>query len=216
MPASTAHRMSVTLERSGFITRLRRGRYVPGPAMVRLAQTAGLSRVLSALGRSVIRDLAARTGCTAHLGVFEGGMVTYLLKAGRGRANIFTREGTQLEAYCTGIGKVLLAALPKPELEEYLAQGPFIPLTPNTLTEAPALRIALKAVKARGYATDDAEMDTNLTCLAVPVHSGHRRVLAALSISKRQTAVRPTQLLPHLEALQAAADCLSQRFAALP
>lgn len=213
MPPSTAHRISATFERSGLITRLRRGHYLAGPALLRLAAPRGLDRVLAATGRSVIKNLARKTGCTAHLGVFENGMVTYLLKAGRGRAAIFTREGTQLEAYCTGIGKVLLASLSKSDLEEYLVQGPFVRLTPNTLTDARALRAALNEVQARGYATDDAEMDVNLTCLAVPIQDSERRVLAALSISKRHALARPNPLIAHLDSLQAAAGVIARRLA---
>ena len=213
IPPSTAHRICATLERSGLITRLRRGYYLPGPTLLQLATPGSLNRVLVALGRSVIKNVAKQTGCTVHLGVFENGMVTYLLKTGRERAAIFTKEGTQLEAYCTGIGKVLLAGLPESDLEEYLATGPFIPLTPNTLTDVRALRTALHAVQAQGYATDNAEMDANLSCLAVPILDKERRVLAALSISKRQAPFRPDQLMVHLDSLRAAANLLARRWA---
>src|SRR3546814_4531438 len=55
-----------------------------------------------------ISKLAQRTGLTAHLGCLESNMVTYLIKEGS-EPDVFTREGIQLEAYCSGIGKVLLA-----------------------------------------------------------------------------------------------------------
>jgi len=213
MPPSTAHRVAATLERGGFILRLRRGHYLPGPALWGLAHRGILNRTLTAVGSSVIKELAKTTTCTAHLGVLENGMVTYLVKAGRERSKIFTREGTQLEAYCTGIGKVLLASLPRPDLEEYLRQGPFIALTPNTLTEPHALCAALDAVRSRGYAIDDAEMDTNLRCLAVPVRDSQQLTLAALSISTRRARVGPNELLAHLGSLQAAAQALAHRLA---
>ena len=75
-----------------------------------------------------MEDLAKRTGLTVHLGVFEGDMVTYLVKAA-GVTDVLTQEGMQLEAYCSGIGKVLLAFLPLDEREQYLAGGPFVRLT---------------------------------------------------------------------------------------
>jgi IclR family transcriptional regulator, acetate operon repressor len=213
MPPSTAHRISATFERCGLITRVRRGHYLPGPTLLRLASPGGLNRVLAATGREVVKGLARQTGCTAHLGVWESGMVTYLVKAGRGRANIFTKEGTQLEAYCTGIGKVLLADLPKADLDEYLAQGPFVRLMPNTLTNAHALRAALDEVQARGYATDDAEMDIDLICLAVPVRDNEGRLLAALSIAVRQANAGPNDLVVHLESLRVAAKKIAHRLA---
>jgi DNA-binding IclR family transcriptional regulator len=210
MPRSTAYRIAATLERSGLVTRLRRGYYLPGPSLMRLARPDNTPRVLKAIGRPIIKKLATDTGCTAHVGVFENGMVTYLLKAGRAAQTIFTREGTQLEAYCTGIGKVLLAALPVSAREDYLKSGPFIQLTANTLTDPQKLRSALTFVADRGYAEDDAEMDSDLRCLAVPVRSGGE-VIAAVSISTRSADESSHALLTHLDALRTAANFLSTR-----
>lgn len=210
MPRSTAYRIAATLERSGLVTRLRRGYYLPGPSLMRLARPDSIPRVLQAIGRPIVKRLATDTGCTAHVGIFENGMVTYLLKAGRAAKTIFTREGTQLEAYCTGIGKVLLAALPVPVREEYLRNGPFIQLTANTLTDPQKLRSALTVVADRGYAEDNAEMDSDLRCLAVPVRLGGD-VIAALSISTRAADEHSHALLTHLDALRTAANLLSVR-----
>lgn len=211
MPHSTAYRIAATLERSGLVTRLRRGYYVPGPSLIRLARHDSLSRVLKAIGRPIIKKLATDTGCTAHVGIFENGMVTYLLKAGRAAQTIFTREGTQLEAYCTGIGKVLLAALPVSVREDYLKSGPFIQLTANTLTDPQKLRSALIVVGDQGYAEDNAEMDSDLRCLAVPVRLGEGDIIAALSISTRSADEDSHVLLTHLDALRTAANLLSTR-----
>lgn len=211
MPHSTAYRIAATLERSGLVTRLRRGYYLPGPSLLRLARRDSLPRVLKATGRPIIKKLATDTGCTVHLGLFENGMVTYLLKAGRAARTVFTREGTQLEAYCTGIGKVLLAALPLPAREEYLQSGPFIRLTANTLTDPQALRSELVIVADRGYAEDNAEMDSDLRCLAVPVRLDEGDVIAALSISTRSTDEDSHALLTHLGTLRTAAGLLCNR-----
>lgn len=213
LPPSTAYRIAATFERHGFMTRLHRGHYLPGPILLGIAGSGALNRVIAAVGRPILQNLARQTDCTAHLGVFEGGMVTYLLKAARGRAHLFTREGTQLEAYCTGIGKVLLASLPDSELDEYLASGPFIRLTPNTLTDSNALRSALAKVRAQGYATDEAEMDTDLRCLAVPVRDSKGSVIAAISIARRQACGGAADLFNHLGALWGAANALAGRLA---
>lgn len=211
MPHSTAYRIAATLERSGLVTRLRRGYYLPGPSLLRLARHDSIPRVVKAIGRPIIKRLATQTGCTAHVGIFENGMVTYLLKAGRAAQTVFTREGTQLEAYCTGIGKVLLAALPVSAREEYLQSGPFIQLTANTLTDPQKLRSELIIVADRGYAEDNAEMDSGLLCLAVPVRLGEGDVVAALSISTRSTDKDAHALLTHLDALRTAANLLCNR-----
>lgn len=211
LPPSTAYRIAATFERAGLLVRLQRGHYLPGPALLSLVTPGSLNRLIAGVGRSLVETLARRTRCTAHLGVFEGAMVTYLLKATHGRARVFTREDTQLEAYCTGIGKVLLAALPESELAEYLANGPFIRLTPKTLTDPNALRTTLATVRAQGYATDDEEMDKDLRCLAVPVHDREGKAIAALSIATRTPGGSVNDLRVHIGTLREAASALTER-----
>lgn len=211
LPLSTAHRVAVTLERHGFIVRLRRGYYLPGPGLLRLGASADFNRLLAGVGRPIVTRLARRTRCTVHLGVFEDGMVTYLLRSGRRDAGICTRENTQLEAYCTGIGKVLLAALPAAALADYLTAGPFVRMTDQTITDPDALRAALHAAANAGHAVDDAEMYEDLRCLAVPVGDATGRVIAALSISRRRPRGTTAALLEHLDALRDAAAAITAR-----
>jgi DNA-binding IclR family transcriptional regulator len=120
-----------------------------------------------------------------HLGSFEGEMVTYRAKAGDPKNGLFTEVGGQLEAYCSGIGKVLLAHLPDEELAAYLANGPFYALTVNTITDAGALSAELKRVRAEGMAFDREEVEDGLNCVAVPLFVPDGSVPLALSASFR-------------------------------
>lgn len=211
IPRSTAFRILASFQRTGVVTRLRRGYYLPGPTLVRLVHSDTQNRILRGVGRPILRKLAGKTSCTAHLGIFENAMVTYLLKSGATKANLFTREGTQLEAYCTAIGKVLLASLPDPAREEYLRSGPFIRMTSNTVTDLQKLEATLAQIAAQGYATDNAEMDANLRCIAVPIRNGEDTVIAALSISTRKARDSADELQIHLPALRAAARTLTEK-----
>ncbi len=110
-------------------------------------------------------------------------MTTYLVKEGDADSASFTREDMQLESYCSGIGKVLLAHLSEADQERYLSGGPFVPLTPNTIVDPHQLRDHLRKVRALGYAIDDSEIAPELTCMAVPVLKSDRSVRLALSAS---------------------------------
>ncbi len=194
---STAHRILGTLKRRGFVAQAARGDYLSGPALVRLGRVADMAGILDRVSRPLLQVLARRTGLTAHLGVFEGDMVTYLVKA-QGQADVFTREGNQLEAYCTGIGKVLLAGLAEEEREAYLAAGPFIPLTGNTIVDPDELRETLRVVSLKGHAEDNGEMNPNLQCLAAPVRADGGRLCAAISISALSQGAAVAARLPML------------------
>jgi DNA-binding IclR family transcriptional regulator len=174
------------------------GRHVPGPALVALSADLSLRPALVALGRPAIKALAHATGCTAHLGVLEHDMVTYLVKAGRASATILTEEGKQLEAYCSDIGKVLLASLPAGPLADYLAGGPFVVLTGNTITDPEALAHEVARVRAQDCARDVEEIAPGLHCLAVGVRDPQGHAIAAISISRPEPHTDETLALDAL------------------
>jgi DNA-binding IclR family transcriptional regulator len=182
LPVSTGYRLLAALQQRGFVARTGPGRYRPGAVLIRLGRLAELDSLIQDIGRPLLADLARRTGLTAHLGVFESDMVTYLVKA-PGKVDVLTREGMQLEAYCSGIGKVLLAFLPQAESERYIKSGSFVKLTPQTIVEPSDLRRALAEIRSAGFAIDDREIDDNLRCIAAPVRGHDGRVCAAISLS---------------------------------
>lgn len=194
LPLSTLHRLAQVLVDQNYLIRLGRGRYCLGTAILHLATGLRMEDLLVAVGRPIVADLARQARASVHLGVFDGEMVTYLVKQSFGREKLFSTEGMQLEAYCSGIGKVLLAHLPDAAREQYLAAGSFVPLTPQTITEPALLRSELLSVRQRGWAMDDEEILAGLRCLAVPVHDGKGGVCAALSASARAVKMTPDRL----------------------
>lgn len=185
IPVASAHRQVATLVEQRYLTRLETGRHVAGPRLLALAGRIDHKAMVAAAAAPVLERLARRLGCVVQLGTFEQDMVTYRIKAGRGAGELFTRTGMQLEAYCSGMGKVLLAHLPEMEREAYLATGPFVALTPRTITEPAALRAELAEVRAGEFAVDRGEIAEGLRCVAVPVHGPDGRVIAAASVSRR-------------------------------
>lgn len=138
---------------------------------------------LEAISRPALRSLALECGATTHLGIWDGEMVTYLVKqAGRG-ATLFTSEGGQLEAYCSAIGKVLLAHLEPAARDAYLSAGPFIPLTERTKIDPAHIQAELEEVARLGFALDQQEIAQELFCIALPVRDSGGTVLAAVSLS---------------------------------
>lgn len=180
---ATVYRMVRTLEDQGHLRTCQRGHYVAGRRAMEMLTSVKPNRVHAELARPLIRRLASAVGHVVHMGVLEGDMTTYLVKEGHIEDAPLTHEDIQLESYCSGIGKVLLAYLSEAERERYLSGGPFVRLTQNTIVDPGELREHLQTVRAVGYAIDDREIAPDLCCLAVPILQPDRSATLALSVS---------------------------------
>lgn len=209
LPSSTAYRLVAALERAGFVCRVGRGRYDVGMRVIESLAGISARDLLAKVARPVLNRLARRARATVHLGVWEGDMVTYLVKTTGRAARLmptFTREDTQLEAYCTGIGKMLLAHLPEGAQQSYVTAGPFVALTSRTITDPAELLAAFRLIRKRGYAIDDGETADDLYCIAVPLPYG-RQATAAVSLAFPRAAVRSRPLKARLLELN---DCVAE------
>ncbi len=209
LPVSTAHRIVATLVDQGMLTRIVRGRYAVGPVATALASQRSLHALMKLAAEPILTQISRDTGHIAQLGVFEDGMVTYLIKSGDGSDKLFTREDMSLEAYCSALGKILLSHLPPRELEEYLLAGPFVALTPNTNTDPDDLRHELVLSRERGYSMDNCEITTNLWCIAAPIVDLRGRVIAALSLSSNSDSIVGSKREDNISALKEACSAVS-------
>ncbi|HQS69088.1 MAG: IclR family transcriptional regulator [Novosphingobium sp. 28-62-57] len=200
MPVATAHRQVATLVAEGYLIVGPRGQHLAGPRLFGLLHRLDEKQIIVGCAAPLLHHLAADLGTVVQLGTFDSDMVTYRIKTGEGASALFTRVGMQLEAYCSGIGKVLLAHLPEAQLRAYLDTGPFPALTARTITDPEALVAELRLVLQQGFAVDDGEIAEGLYCLAAPVTAPDGRVLAAISVSQMADGMRPAeQVLPVLQ-----------------
>jgi IclR family acetate operon transcriptional repressor len=184
MPKASGHRLVQTLEEVGAIVRGPHGRYRLGMLLLSLSKNVATKELLCEIGTPILQDLAGRLNLTVHLGMLENGMVFYVNKVSTPTSfSSHTRSGSYLEAYCSGLGKVLLAALPEDELESFILEGDLVALTPNTITEQSALRSELEKVRKLGFAFDECESRADTYCVAVPVHDADGNVVAAISVT---------------------------------
>ncbi len=193
MPTPNLYRHLQVLMASGYLVRPRRGQYLPHPQFLSSLQAYSAHGVLKAIAKPLLEAAAPKIPATLHFGVFENDMVTYLVKVDSTKDALFTEESIQLEAYCSAIGKVLLAALPKRDLDAYLADADFPRLTDNTLTAPEEIRRELTLTKRRGYGIDNREIDEDLICLAVPVSTKDGDVVGAVSAASRSVDLMSTR-----------------------
>ena len=209
LTVATAHRLLVTMEAQGAVVHIGPGEYAIGLRLLELSRLASFEGLLAASTAPLLNRITRATGSTAHVGVLDGeNMVTYIARSVSRNSRIPTNPGNKLEAYCSGLGKVLLASLPSAHRAAYLADGPFPALTAQTIVDPDALEIELAQVDTRHFAVDNCEMFDDLRCVAVPIHDPAGRVVAALSASGSRAEIPVsrfdalvTELTQHAESI---------------
>jgi IclR family KDG regulon transcriptional repressor len=91
--------------------------------------------------------------------------------------------GSRHPAYCTGLGKILLAYLEEDELDSYLKRIKLKRFTPNTIVDKEELKKELIMIKQKGYSFDSEEYVQGVCCLAASVRDYNNKVCASLSIA---------------------------------
>lgn len=204
-PKPTLYRLVQTLTNQGMLSfDPDRQTYAPGVRLVRLAHAAWAQSTLAPVARPHLDALSAQVGETVHLAQLDNAQVLYLEKRNAIKpVAMYSQAGKVGPAYCTGVGKVMLAYTSEPELDRLIAQQSFHAFTPSTLTTPDALMAELDNIVARGYGFDREEHEPGIICIAVPILTEKGRPIGALSV----TSTSERQSLKKLEGW---ADTLQQ------
>jgi IclR family pca regulon transcriptional regulator len=191
-----------TLVKEGFVAETKH-RYEVLPRVLLLTGSYHGDKSLPALAQPTLERLRDLVGESSSLGVLDDEEVIYVARAPADRIiSISMHVGTRLPAYCTSLGRVLLAALAPEERDWILAKATIIQRTPQTIIDIDQLKAEIAAVARRGYAIVEHELEFGLRSLAVPVRNRSGRVLAALNIGASTARVAPgdmeAKMLPHL------------------
>lgn len=195
-PKATLYRFLQTLTNQGMLEYdPDRQTYALGVRLVRLAHAAWTQSSLAPIARPFLDQLSAETGQTVHLAQLDNAQVLYVDKRNAAQpVEMFSDAGKVGPAYCTGVGKAMLAFLPEDHLERVIAQQSFHRFTDHTYTTREALCAELAAIRTRGYAFDREEHEPGIICIAHPILTGTGRVLGAMSITGSLQATDFTQL----------------------
>lgn len=191
----TAHRLLGELRRWQVVESGPRG-YRLGMRLFELGQRVPHQRDLRDAAAPFLADLFEATHETVHLAVLEGVEVVYVQKIdGRRGPEIPSRVGGRMPAYCTGVGKVLLAHAPPERLAEVIAAG-LLPRARRTITMPGRLAADLASIRERGVATEFEESAPGLCCVAAPVLGSDGHAVAAVSITGWITRLDPARFGP--------------------
>lgn len=211
-PKATLYRFLQTLTAEGMLAyNPDRQTYSPGIRLVRLAHAAWAQASLAPIARPHLDVLSAETGETVHLAQLDSGQVLYVDKRNaREPVAMYSQAGKVGPAYCTGVGKAMLAFVAEDELASLLAQQSFHPFTQHTLADEPSLTQELGAIRERGYAFDREEHEPGIICVAAPILTEGGRVLGALSVTSSTDRMTLDRLEGHAPKITGTAQLIAE------
>lgn len=159
-----------------------------------------------------LRELNEKTREMVHLTVYDRDAAVYIEKIESSTPlRVYSEIGKAAPLHCTGVGKVLMAALSDGELAELLKRYPLRRFTPSTITDVAAMKNELSRIRARGFAMDNEEHEQHIRCVAAPIRNHLGKVVASISIAGPTTRVTPTRVPELIQAVKDTAQRLSTR-----
>jgi IclR family pca regulon transcriptional regulator len=214
MPRAAARRFLLTLVDVGYVRTAGKA-FELTPRVLELGVSYLSALGLPEIAQPHLEALSAQVGESVSVAVLDGTDIVYVARAaGRRIMSVDITIGTRFPAYATGLGRVLIAALPEGEWEQHLPQPPLTRFTPRTVTTASDLFAELRAAREQGWAHADGELEEGLHSLAVALN-GPAGLLGAINI-----ATGPVRAHPHLsddellQHLRGAASAIEADYAA--
>jgi len=192
--SSTVFRILSTLLYHHYVERdEQNGAYKLGLACLELARAYSESSDLRVTALPDLEMLRDDTKETVHLAVLDRHEVVYLDKLpGLHAIGIMSSQiGRRAPAYCTGLGKALLAYQDVEEVKAYFERRGFRCFTDTTIQTVEELTRQLEQIRQRGYSFDFGEHESEVRCVAVPIFDISGRAIAAISISGPSSRLDP-------------------------
>ncbi|MEW6262015.1 MAG: IclR family transcriptional regulator [Thermodesulfobacteriota bacterium] len=181
----TVHGLVKTLAECGFLEQDPDTRkYSLGLKIYELGVILAGSLRINQVGAGPAQRLATQTGLVCRLAIWDRNAVLVTLNLFPNSRDVqFQQLGPRVPAFCTALGKAILAALPPRELRAYLKGLKFFRFTPYTVTDRPSLEKELIESRRRGWTEDRKECLMGLACLASAIYDHTGRPTASLSLS---------------------------------
>jgi len=212
---ATVRRCLYTLEKLGYVNATA-GVFKPRPKLHTLSSAYIASTSLAEVAQPILEKLRDQLLESCSVGILDSsGEVIYIARCETRRImSIALKVGSQLPAYCTSMGRVLLAHLPEAELEAFFDRTTLEKRTEHTVVSRSRLREILADVRQAGYAIVDQELELGLRSVAAPIFDHSGQVVAAMNVGVNVAHIRLKTLRERIApALIAAARQLSSMLA---
>lgn len=177
------------------------------PRVLRLGTGCLAAMPLPRIVQPILDRLSQEIGESTSVSILDDTEIVYVARAAQRRVmSIALMPGSRLPAYCTSMGRVLLAALPPAAARDLLERSQLIARTERTITDVDRLMETLAMARAQGFAQIDQEVELGLRSLAVPLLNARGHTVAALNVgfaaSSEALPDIANRLLPSLQRVQ--------------
>ncbi|MBC3302365.1 transcriptional regulator, IclR family [Pseudomonas cedrina] len=216
IPRAAVRRCLHTLIKLGYATTDGRT-YSLLPKVLTLGHAYLSSTPLAVSAQPYLDRMSEQLHEACNMATLEGDDILYIARSATTQRliSVDLSVGGRLPAYCTSMGRILLAALDDASLQDYLDHADLQTKTSRTLTTPEALFECLQQVRGQGWCIVDQELEQGLRSIAVPVYDASGQVLAALNVSTHAARVSRSELeqrfLPSM--LSASRELSAQLFA---
>ena len=192
---AAVRRCLITLELLGYVESTGRT-YRLKTRVLKLGFSYLSSNSLPAIVQPTLERITEIVHESSSLSVLDDDQIVYIGRSTAKRVmSVGLSVGSRLPAYCTSMGRVLLAALAEDDLALYLNRVDVKGLTPKTITDKQLLGGIIRSVRTDGFAITDEELELGLRSIAVPVKNHQNRVVAAMNIGVHATRVSSAEMI---------------------
>lgn len=194
---ATARRCLLTLAHLGYASY--DGKFFElTPRVLNLGHSYLAGTPLPRLIQPFLEELSAATSESTSAAVLDGTEILYVARASTRRVmSINLAPGARLPAYCTSMGRTLLAALPADEAAAILERSQLVAYTERTKADMASITTELAVIAAQGFAVIDQELELGLCSIAVPLTNSSGQVVAAINIGAQTARAQVSRMIAH-------------------
>lgn len=211
LATSTVHRILQSLVQVGWAHEDDEHGYMLGARLLAIAARADDATFLVRKATPFLRELRDASGDTVHMATRRGDEMIYVAKLdGRKAYQMRSHVGLTVPLHCTAVGKAILAAISPDEVRAAMGRTGLPARTEYTITDLDTLLDHLKAVRARGYATDEQENEATIRCIGAVILGQGDVPLASVSVSSHVYDLNGPKAVRHAQLVVMAARQISQ------
>lgn len=205
IPRAAVRRCLYTLSRLGYVAAEDGKNFALQPKILGLGHAYLSSTTLASSAQPLLDRVSDLLHESSSIALLDADEILYVARSSTTRRimSVDLGIGTRLPAYCTSMGRVLLAFMPPADLDGYFARVKLVAHTNRTVIAPDRIRAELAQVVRTDHAIVDQELELGLRSIAVPVRNLAGRVVAAMNIGTQASRVTVAELekrfLPELK-----------------